>query len=133
MSSEEKLADQTKFLSDVREFIGRSHVMTRSSWFRCDLMAAYLRVGAKVVGTSAIICTRIANVEVRAKHQGKGIYGDFLDFVCAVSANPIVIENVLPPEHHGIYLRRGFALVRQGQEADFVKHLQAERDGASQE
>jgi hypothetical protein len=109
VSVDNHLVDETAFLEEVTAFIRTPVRIVRSQWFRCSLIDAYIRTGPKFADGEVIVCTTVSNVEVPADRRGKGVYRAFLKFICETSPHPVFIENVLSLAHHGIYLRRGFA------------------------
>jgi hypothetical protein len=102
------LASDTEFIQAVTEYCQKRERIIPSQWFTGKYMKVYLRNSGRWIEQQRTHAITISNVEVF--FPGEGIYHDFLKLMETLT-DTILIESVLIPEQHGIYLRRGYQIM----------------------
>jgi hypothetical protein len=103
------LADNTKFLEEIRLFAKSRGSIPRSLWFNGQNMKVYLRDCPRIIAGQRYEVITISNVLVF--NPGQGVYRDFLGFMDTLGEH-LFIENVFDVEQHPIYLTRGYTAIQ---------------------
>lgn len=105
-----KLTEDVSFIRDITTYLQRRDQFIPSLWFYGQHINVFLRNGPRWIQGGKTHALTVSNVT--SKSPGNGLYSELLAYVETLG-DVVVIENVLLPEQHGIYLRRGYQLYEQ--------------------
>jgi hypothetical protein len=109
---------QLKLQTLLVEFLNSTH---RGSWIETSLAQIYVRKSHRSMGGSMYRCLDIANITIKEKLRGIGIFTRFLTF--AEQANTqdlLMVENVIGSQAfvHFFEKRKYYVRVEEGDDSD---------------
>jgi hypothetical protein len=101
-------------MKEIKKLVRVKPIRQVCSWYYKNYgnLAAYIRVGEYFHNGQYTFAICIANVSVKPKKQGKGLFTEFLADIEKLGV-PVVIENVVAERFKHFLLHKGYKLTQE--------------------
>jgi hypothetical protein len=79
----------------------------RNAWIEDDALRVYIRKGNRYINRKHVQTIDVANIMSNPKHQGKGFFKAFMQYVESYNM-PVYVENIFNPALTDMLIKNGY-------------------------